>query len=130
MAEEKKKTGLVEGDPYVGLDEETVKRNEEATKRWSVTEPVPGDPYPGLDDETKKRNEEATKKWSESVPSPTQAELDAVMMGHVKPETEEERATKKSKAEAEAKAAEQKAAAAEEPKASYKTRTVKPAEEK
>jgi hypothetical protein len=121
MAEEKK-----EKDPYAGLDEETIKRNEEATKRWTITEPGAGDPYPGLDDETKKRNAEAMKRVDESRPTPTQAEMDAVVLGHLKPETEEERAAKKAKAEA----AEQKTAAAEEPKASYKTRTVKSAEEK
>jgi hypothetical protein len=82
--------------------------------------------YAGLDEETIKRNADVTKALAECMPSPTQAEMDAVVLGHVKPETEEERAAKKAKPEA----AEQKTAAAEEPKASYKTRQVKPAEEK
>jgi hypothetical protein len=82
--------------------------------------------YVGLDEETVKRNADVTKALAECMPSPTQAEMDAVVLGHLKPETEEERASKKAKAEA----VETKAAAAEEPKASYKTRQAKPAEEK
>jgi hypothetical protein len=83
------------------------------------------DAYVGLDAETIKRNAEAMKVLAEAVCSPTQAEVDSVVTGHSKPKDKEEKAATKT-------AVEQKDAAAEEPKASYKTRAMKPtaAEEK
>jgi hypothetical protein len=82
------------------------------------------DAYAGLDEETIKRNAEAMKAVADAVCSPTQAEVDSVVTGHSKAEDKEEKAaTNTAKTE-------QKDAAAEEPKASYKTRTMRPAEDK